>query len=307
MNSPVIDNFGFHELNLDHLAEPENHFTLDLFVDQNGGELVPSVTDGQLSGTGSLGKVSGQALLGAGLLVTHGDTKYIIRIQSVGRVQTWAALPSGAHPALETYVLGWTFAEAPTKELTPLCPHPPSKDEALGLNAYDSVIFEGDRIKADSKLVSSSIEPSWFNIGCAGNTLAKMALTGHTQADTALGFTTSTEQRQTMLKMLSADYCGDGTPFTVAGQPLQWADDQGWMKTIPGSQLEARWTSNGAACLMKPRVVVHPTPLSNTTFGTPTDLEAAIAAHCPGHQRPPQCADEQLTFDGDHLISANPP
>src|SRR5262249_25624302 len=199
-------------------------------------------------------------------------------------------VPGGGTLALVTCVRGWSTVQSaglPAEKPEPLCPHPPtSKDEALGLNSYDSVIFEGDRVDAAAKTIGAKIDPRWFNIGCAGHTLAKMALTGHTESAVKLGFSTSIAQRQTMLKMLSADYCGDGTPFTVSGQPLQWADDLGWMHAAPDAQLEARWTSTGASCLMKPRVEAHPTKASFVAFHSNAELEARIAAHC---RRPPKC------------------
>jgi hypothetical protein len=111
-----------------------------------------------------------------------------------------------------------------------------------------------------------------------------------------------------MLKMLAADYCGDGTPFTVAGQPLNWRDDRGTLKLLkPLAQLalEARWTDTGPACLDKPRVDVHHTALSNAVFGPNVNIYDLVQATCP-QQMPPQCADASFENHGYHLLSATP-
>jgi hypothetical protein len=158
------------------------------------------------------------------------------------------------------------------------------------------------------KKLDTAVDLSWFNLGCAGSTLAKMALTGHTEgARRARAFDTSLSERQTMLKMLSGDYCGHGNAYTVAGQPLNWRDDHGTMKLAallaqPPLPLvrEARWNDKGAACLDKPRVDAHPTPLSDTTFGP--DIYDQVMSECVL----PQCDDSSFEVDGYHLLSATP-
>src|SRR5207302_89273 len=148
-----------------------------------------------------------------------------------------------------------------------VCQNPPSQTDftgapnpdLLGMDAFHAVVFEGDRIDAWQKTVATTIEASWFNIGCAGSTLAKMQLTGHTHVGLQDGLATTMDQRQTMLKMLAADYCGNGTPYTVAGQPLHWADEYNWMHAMASDALEARWTSAGADCLNTPRIEANHT------------------------------------------------
>ena len=111
-----------------------------------------------------------------------------------------------------------------------------------------------------------------------------------------------------MLKMLTADYCGDGTPFTVAGQPLNWMDDRGTMKLLqqpPQLGFEARWNDAGPVCLDKPRVDVHPTKLSDTTFGVGVSIYDLVKNTCPSTM-PKQCSDENLDTEGYHLLSATP-
>ena len=140
-----------------------------------------------------------------------------------------------------------------------------------------------------------------------------MALTGHTEAaHVNHTFTTTLAERQAMLKMFAADYCGDGTVFTVAGQPLNWADDHGTMKMTalmfsPPQPLvlEARWNEKGAVCLNKPRVDVHWTALGAATFA-PDPVYPQIQAWCPGTM-PPQCDDASFSPGGYHLVTATVP
>jgi hypothetical protein len=87
-----------------------------------------------------------------------------------------------------------------------------------------------------------------------------------------------------MLKMFTADVCGDGTSFTVHGQPLLWADANHLMGFAkPAASLEAVWTDKGAVCLDTPR---RP------------ELAEAIAARCGAL---PRCTDQK-----GYVISGNP-
>jgi hypothetical protein len=140
-------------------------------------------------------------------------------------------------------------------------------DESTEIPPFNAVVFEGDRIDATARTVKPAAEDRWFNIGCARHTLSKMRLTRntlHTVADA------DWRPVQTALKMLSADYCGNGTALTVPGMPILWQQhaSPGGGSTIgmtyrvqpqPGS-LEARWNENGAVCLDTPRLAVHPDP-----------------------------------------------
>jgi hypothetical protein len=262
--------------------------------------------------------LSGGALIGGYLYLTNGSRSFEIVVTEVSTVDSWAQPAAGApHVTLESYRLDWTELVNNTPgRFQNVCKNPPTRESSdllgmVGQNAYHTLLFEGDRIDAAHKL-DTAIDPSWFNLGCAGSALAKMALTGHTQAAAnANTFVTTLPERQTMLKMLAADYCGDGTPFTVAGQPLNWADDHSTMKlTALLAQppqplvLEARWTATGAACLDVPRVDAHPTTLSAQVFGP--NVYDQVRNHCPA-QMPPACADSGFGLDGYHLVSATVP
>ena len=105
----------------------------------------------------------------------------------------------------------------------------------------------------------------WVNIACATTALAKLFLVRHTEASQTQ--TTTRAERQAMLKMFTADVCGDEhVSFTVHGQPLYWEDSKGITRFPPSPRrLEAIWNENGAVCLDRPR---RP------------DLADAIRNHC---------------------------
>src|SRR6185503_15950048 len=94
--------------------------------------------------------------------------------------------------------------------------------ELMGLTTLESVVFEGDRVNTLRKLMSRTAEDDWFNVGCAGHTLAKLFLTRNTVHSQRSPLARAWEQRQATLKLLVADYCGTGEPFTVFGQKLAW-------------------------------------------------------------------------------------
>jgi ADYC domain len=192
---------------------------------------------------------------------------------AIGRTNYWATPPE----VVRTYTLTYTSEAQP--EPQPLCTT--SVNEAL--------LFAGDRYDAERKTVTATggATAGWFNIACAGTALAKLHLTRHTEASQTVP--TTAAERQAMLKMFTADVCGDGTSFTVQGQPLLWADAKGLtaFASAPAS-LEAVWSDRGALCLDTPR---RP------------ELEAAIAAHCP---RPPRCSElSPAALAKGHVTSAN--
>lgn len=324
-NSPQIAEFGFWDLKLPTTVDvPGQRNNVGLQVlrfEKNTVHYLPRVHGGRLSAidpaTGAV--LSGSALINGWLYlqnVTSTGTRFFrLRVVDVSSVGSWAVL-NGQSVALESYTLDWAeFQNGSFGRInTNVCKNPPERTSPdlltmTGDNIYRTLLFEGDRIDAAHKL-DTGVDVSWFNLGCAGSALAKMALTGHTQASqvTQTFFTTLAE-RTTMLKMLTADYCGDGMPFTVAGQSVDWRDDHGTMQfydTNPPEPpvLEARWTSSGAVCLSGPRVDVHWSQLGSTTFGT--DVRDQVLAHCPQRMLQP-CPDSSFATDGYHLLTATVP
>jgi hypothetical protein len=310
MNAAELTNGFFHELNLDGLENDEGYSLVG--VSKNGVSYRLSVLQGKISAT-SLGIAGSTTLSGANLIGLKLRLKkwsstyntyyyYIISIRDVASAQYWAKRTNGLPtPPIETYELVFSSESTPWLS-TYMC-----RDGAefvfggdpRAMRKHHALVFEGDRINVQS-LEVESLDARWFNFGCAETALAKMQLNGHTHASMTAGLWVPRLERQTFLKMIAADYCGTGRPFTVSGQRLRWTDDHGTMtiaSTVPKT-MEARWDSEGPTCLNTPRIDAHPTDASRVAF--PRGAEAAIASVC---QRPPPCAQFAPVH---HITSWNP-
>lgn len=314
MNSPELSDGFFHEMNLDGRANAEGYsFTT---VRKGGAYYKLDVIAGRITGRligglpGSVPTLSGIALNGVEATIkrVHPETGEVTYRTLVfdGYTRTtdfWAKL-SGGSPAtpIETYRFKLVY---PSGITTYLCRNGAEfVDPSASVRAmpeHHALVFEGERIDVETLTISPAIDPQWVNFGCAETALAKMHLTGHTRAAQLAGFDTTIGERQTMLKMLTADYCGLGIPFTVAGQRVRWTDDRGSLTVAPTETkvMEARWSVNGATCLNVPRVDAHPTEASREVF--PNGVAALIARTCLSQL--PACAPVAPVH---HLVSWNP-
>lgn len=200
--------------------------------------------------------------------------RYDVLVSGHGRTRFWA----GADGPVTTHVLLWSGTADKPARRQPVC--------AAGAN--QAILFGGDRYDAERKAVTATgaAAAGWLNIACAGTALAKLYLMRHTEASQQVP--TTRAERQAMLKMLAADVYGDGRSFTVAGQPLRWADAKQITRFGAGAgAVEAVWGEHGAVCLNLPRIAA---------------LEGAIAAH---GRRPPRCTDFERLPPG-HVVSAHP-
>lgn len=101
---------------------------------------------------------------------------------------------------------------------------------------------------------------SQFTVACRAKTIAKCVELGYKTFD---GYA---DQLQACVRLLRADYCGDGTPHTVDGTTLNLFDDVGVQSDTEAWQPEAAWDADGATCInsnASPRyLLVSPTPPS---------------------------------------------
>lgn len=314
-NTPVVFNRGFSDLRLDGLENAQG-FAITSFKDKTGTPWNLHVEGATIFGTNADATqvMFGQNLIGSRIGVRYHDgSTYTLEITEVAGVKFWAHSAQFPYASTPSYRIKWASVD-PTGvlgEYADLCANPEVGDkygQVLGMDVHRTLVFSGDRFDSVTKTVTG-YDPNYFNLGCAGSLLAKMHLTGHTTAAASWGFSTTTAEKTAMMKMLSADYCGDGSAFTVAGEPLLWADDRKTMTVGDGKgDVEARWSDKGAICLNKPRVVVNPTDLSKQTFGWDYDaFEAELIATCGGKDRvPPPCTDNELVAKPGHLVSVNP-
>jgi ADYC domain len=251
-------------------------------------------------------------------------TSVIVHIKSIGVTEFWTGDAAGPEqatvygfnwqvgvnlPELSTNADGWL----PLCARSPYEPIPRPEEPTIGSDFLTSsnlaVVFGGDRYDADGITVEVPGEAGWFNISCVGTALAKMHLLRHTSAGSGTTGSPSVEQRQAMLKLLSADYCGDGHAYARNGTPLFFQDQDGrfdptpwWGDRVAGP--EAIWTSAGALCLDDPRRW-DPTQ-------SHADLRAEIVAACESspveslRRTIPRCTEDQLaSWQSSGHISRN--
>lgn len=274
-NSPVIKVYQSFHFNVRGRRNEEGITVLGLTKEGRGYEL--SVSKSRISGRipglkpGAGGLIQGKDLTDARIwLQAPNGEQFAIIIRGVGTFEEVVA----PYDKLETYVLDWSevkgnklqhpilpgasFVENPIETPpTGICsnvilppPNGPEVDESALMIPYESLVYEGDLINADDITVEPSTRDDWFNIGCSYHTLAKIRLTRNTMNTTGGDW----QRVQTALKMLSADYGGDGQSWTVAGTPIAWRDRGTMEYWSSPAELEARWNARGAMCIENPRL-----------------------------------------------------
>lgn len=285
------------------------------------------VRQGRLIGVSDTGVLQAADLMGADILVHYVPVNYkfgskassmlTLHINSV----RWFAMPFGQDGSAEVYRITTNIFSPPTSldgdldppdsppdPIPPLCASDDDRDVAHNASFPDMepgevLAFEGDRIDVIRKTMNAEPDLDWFNFGCAGSAAAKLYLMGETVATQPHPLDdASWQERQAMLKMLVADYCGTGRAFTVHGEPLLWQGGRISYALSPSS-LEARWNANGAICLGMPRLEVYPDP----GVGASSDLTTAIASECGSHILPECLNTDPWNYDGAVVVSANRP
>lgn len=304
-NSAYLGPTEFHELHETGIEANAEGFRITSF-EKNGQSYRLDVTGTTLTGQlfvwgqGWVTALSGSQLIGAEMKVDGPNgTRYGIRIYNTATVQQYWQGPAGA---VQTYELKWRMEYPAATHYEPVCKDPPNRIDGEGKEwqrIYEAVLFTGDRYDTSTLRVTAShprTAGGWFNIGCAGTVLAKLALNRHTSATAVPGALPPTgEQRQAMLKMYTSDVCDTGHAFTVQGTPIRWWSQPGWSSPAIGLNTpEAHWNQDGAMCLDVHR-------LNNTL----DDMDAQIQAACvaAGKPLPPPCGAPPA---GWYLRTASP-
>jgi hypothetical protein len=235
---------------------------------------------------------SGEDLVGLTLwMSTSHQELYRVVIDSVSHIDLW----EGAPDPVEAYELTALRVEPPDPNGKPtfVCSGDGTFSDPLwGGLTHSAIVFTGDHLDIEHGAVTPQ-QPGVFNLGCSGSVPAKIHLARHTEASNHDGtFPTTLDQRQAMLKMLLADYCGTGQSFTSDNFPIRWLDNTGWpqpqLDLDPAhgevSSIEAIWGPSGAICLDTPRE-------------TPRDKIQCVL---------PVCQSIVGWESRGHIISANP-
>lgn len=161
-------------------------------------------------------------------------------------IPSWA---SGAAP-ISGYALAYEDPNQPGEYLS-VCPESLSDPGEIAVTVIRGEIYD----EATKEAIPA---PDWITIACFGNAVAKMKLMNYgPQSDFGGGAPATLDQRQATLRMITADYCGDGTSFTADGTLLDWKNSAATL--VPAGapafdDVEAVWTKSGALCLGTPRL-----------------------------------------------------
>jgi hypothetical protein len=252
---------------------------------------------------------------------------YTLKIEQVESDPFWTRCTSGDCPAQDHEVPIYNFTVTNNSDQCPVVLCSPELEPGPGTNTSTpgipsmigrAVIFRGDfydddplkRGPGDYEVRGPVAgEDDLFNIACVGSVISKLHFLRHTSAAVASfegmtsaqtkAMTTSIPQRQAMMRLLTADYCGIGHPFTRNGVRIDLKLNSAYQPTFLSggtSSLEALWTDKGASCVSTPRLAK-----SNEINST-----------CTGHGRPapPSCpgiSPGSEFVNGDFAMSMNPP
>lgn len=261
-NHPELTGFPVPELNEDGQAN-EKGFHIVKFASAANQLLELDVSRGELRGLDAQGVpvISGPFVRDSIITVTNNRDVWYIRISDYVRLLPyWVG--GGGVPAyrLEYQRQG----DSPTVWFN-MCKQPPLPgQDPMWPNGFETFAILIDDERYDREQIEVKPDDAdaqgWFNIACAGTSLAKMVLLHlDPKIPQSDPFHSTKAQRTATLKMLTADYYGTGTAFTQPGQDLWWNSVMGWHPFLIDQEdisREAVWTEHGARCLTTPRLYI---------------------------------------------------
>jgi hypothetical protein len=249
-----------------------------------GGQPLTGVTlqGSSLSGVLSGGTLSGSGLVGAQLAGTLSNGAAVtLRIDSV---------TTGASPDVERYQVSARLT--PGGSFAPLC------GTASDGTAMAAIPLGGSWDPSQGTATGGAHVggPGSFTFACEGYALAKCVELGYApwrsvtecKAPGDCAVRSLAFFHQACVRMLRADYCGDGMPTTRDGTHVDVWDDFGIQSDAePSWKLEAEWGPGGAVCVDQTRWATGPDG---------EDVLAYIHAHCPDRWQAPGCGGGGSTF-----------
>jgi hypothetical protein len=184
--------------------------------------------DGTLVGVSGTGALAGADIVGSSWTGNISDGSVVVlRIEEAERQQ-------GDNEDLWSY----RFSVSARGTTLPLCVdaagHGVFADTVGGTWNFGEGVPGGGAYQADA---------TQFTIACRGSTIAKCLEVGYKPWDGAV------RELESCVRALRADYCGDGTPFTVDGTLIRLFDDAGIQPDDPSWVPEAEWSPDGALCV----------------------------------------------------------
>lgn len=136
-------------------------------------------------------------------------------------------------------------------------------------------------------------DPHDFTMTCTAGANGKCARMGYLPGHPTESGESLTPYFEACVRMMRADYCGDGSSYTEAGVPVELLDRAGRQPQWERRELsfEAAWGPGGAVCVRRPR---DPSRASL----------ADLIARCPrlAQSSGPDCRENALTTRDDALL-----
>jgi hypothetical protein len=109
---------------------------------------------------------------------------------------------------------------------------------------------------------SHTSDPAWFTFACRGAAIAKCVEMGYRPWESVLSCkegqcngASLEPYHQACTRMVRADYCGNGEPWTIDGRAINAFDGLGLQTDTESWDFEAEWGPGGARCMTRERVV----------------------------------------------------
>jgi hypothetical protein len=141
-----------------------------------------------------------------------------------------------------------------------------------------------------------SASPDGLTVTCSSGGIGKCVRFGYKPWQSLPDGTSLWDHHQACVRMLRADYCGDGEPNTRDGTPIDMYDPAGIQKDEPGPGMsfEAGWDKDGAVCVARPRIP------ENVTLD---QLERRCPDRLAGRTGIASCTDERARAAGALILN----
>jgi hypothetical protein len=146
-------------------------------------------------------------------------------------------------------------------------------------------------------LSGNYVPDSSFTIACTGGAAGKCILFGYGPWVRAADGTSMRPTFESCMRMVRADYCGDGIPHTRNGTSIEMWDPKGVQRDdthSPGFTFEASWAPDGAVWL------------NHTRIHAVADLDS-IARECPDRYRKMRIPSDTATWGPAYLFNRSLP
>jgi hypothetical protein len=123
--------------------------------------------------------------------------------------------------------------------------------------------------------------PGHFNVTCTSGAIGKCVRFGYKPWARLPDGTSLWDHHQACVRMVRADYCGDGHSFTRDGTLIDLYDRLGIQKDEPGPgmRFEAGWGKDGATCVARVRIPEN-VNLDELARRCPARLADRLGASC---------------------------